>query len=103
MRTCTGLLFGLLLAMAACSGGEQPAGKYEVAGKGDLAVGAGFVSIEFEGDHATLDFNGSKTRFPVRVEDREIFLGGGEMGELILTINDDGSIQGPWGTFEPKH
>lgn len=81
------LLIAAALALTAC--GPRLSGTYTDA--------AGLMSFTFKsGDKVAMTTMGIETELDYKIEDKQVKIGN-EKGAMVLTLLDDGSMQGPMG------
>jgi hypothetical protein len=94
-NTATGKLFGFLtlalcLLISGC--GKKLDGVYHSGGGGPTV-------ITLKGDKATVDIGGETKTLDYKVDGNKLTIINPAEGDINMTINDDGTLTGPFGTF----
>jgi hypothetical protein len=93
--TAACLILVASLALSACSGGEGLQGTYHSAAGGAMA-------LDFKGEKVMVTLAGERQTLDYKVEGDTVTILNPREGDLVLTINSDGSINSPLGTFVKK-
>jgi hypothetical protein len=62
-------------------------------------AGNGPAVITLKGGKAIVDIGGEARTFDYKVEGNKLTIINAQEGDIVMTVNDDGTLTGPFGTF----